>query len=169
MSLNFRGAKIHDLPDILHIEKSIEVDHAANRHTLVDRLNMFPDGFRVVTTNQTPVGYIESCVWNIHSFDRYEEICQFSKFHSRNGTILFIIFVGVAVDFQNMGIGSLLLNDLISIVNKQMPHIQRIQLVSKEQYVDTFYGKNGFTLVKRLPDYLPEYGGVLMEKCFPFL
>jgi len=162
MPLDICVAAHENIPDILHIEQSIERDYPASRQTLLNRLEMFADGFLIVKNDHQLIGYIESCIWFEQSFSRYQEICQFSDYHHPDGTILFVIFIGVDERFQKRGIGSLLISALKSRIKQQYPHIQKIQLVSKEQYVNTFYRKNGLQIIKRLPEYMPEYAGILM-------
>jgi len=166
MALDICFATQENISDILRIEQSIESDYPANRQILVDRLEMFPDGFLIAKNEHQLIGYIESCIWCENSFSKYQDICQFSNFHCLNGTILFVIFIGVDKRFQKMGVGSLLIKELKTRIKQKYPHIQRIHLVSKEQYVNAFYRKNGFRIIKQLPDYLPEYTGVLMEYQF---
>ena len=154
----------HDhISDILYIEKTIESGYPATRQTLADRLDMFPDGFLIIKKNHQIIGYIETCIWYVQSFSTYLDICEFSKLHHLNGTILFVIFIGVDERFQKMGVGTLLLNELKIRIKRKYPHIKKIHLVSKEQYVNTFYKKNNFHQIKRLPDYMPGYSGMLME------
>jgi ribosomal protein S18 acetylase RimI-like enzyme len=162
MNLDICVAAHENIADILHIEQSIERDYPASKQTLLNRLRMFADGFLIVKNDDQLIGYIESCIWCEQSFSRYQDICQFSDFHHPHGPILFVIFIGVDERFQKMGIGSLLITTLKSRIKKQYPHIQKIHLVSKEQYVNTFYRKNGFQKIKRLPQYMPKYAGILM-------
>jgi ribosomal-protein-alanine N-acetyltransferase len=166
MAFDIGPAKHDNISDILRIEQSIEHDYPANRHILINRLEMFPDGFLVANNDGQVIGYIESCIWHDHSFSKYQDICHFSKLHNLNGSILFVVFIGVDEKVQKNGIGSLLLNELMTRIKKKYPHIQKIQLVSKEEYVNSFYQKNGFLKIKRLPDYMPEYPGILMEYRF---
>jgi ribosomal protein S18 acetylase RimI-like enzyme len=163
MNLNIRLARHEDISDILCIEQSIERDAPASRQTLVGRLEMFPDGFLVANNDLQLIGYIESCIFNEHPFSKYDDIRHFSTIHYLNGAILFIIFIGVDERFQKMGVGSSLINVLKKKIQLKYPHIQKIHLVSKERYVNSFYRKNGFRIIKPLPDYMPSYAGMLME------
>jgi len=166
MTLNIRFATHENISDILRIEHAIEKVYPADRQTLLDRLELFPDGFLIANNDHQLIGYIESCIVNEHPFSTYNDIRQFSNIHDPNGMILFIIFVGVDARFQNLGVGSLLINTLKNRISQLYSHIQKIHLVSKEQYVDTFYRKNKFFTIKPLPDYMPSYSGVLMEYQF---
>jgi len=166
MDLDICAATHDDLSDIHRIEKSIESHYPANRQTLKNRLEMFPDGFLIANRDSQLIGYIESCIWNEQSFSKYQDISRFSKFHNPNGIILFVIFIGVDKLCQKMGVGSLLLNELKIRTKKKYPHIQKVNLVSKQQYVNNFYRKNEFKKIKRLPAYTPEYPGILMEYRF---
>jgi len=163
MSIKIRQVTPKDIYDIVRIEQIIEGEHAVTQKTLLNRLAMFPDGFRVADYKKKKiVGYIESCIWNqTPSFSTFSDIRNFSKHHQPNGTILFIIFIGVASNFQKMGIGSSLLSEMKALSKRY--EIKKIQLVSKQNYVHSFYQKNDFCIVKQLPHYLPNDPGVLME------
>jgi len=163
MAFDITVATQNNISDILRIETIIERDYPANRETIIARMEMFPDGFLIINDGHLLVGYIESCIWHEHAFSRYADICQFSNLHQLDGTILFVIFIGVDEKFQKMGVGSLLMNELKNRIKRRYPQIQKIHLVSKEHYVNTFYHKNGFQKIRLLPDYLPDYSGILME------
>jgi ribosomal protein S18 acetylase RimI-like enzyme len=166
MNLEIGVAAQEHFSGILCVEQTIERDYPASRQTLMNRLNMFSDGFLIVKHTHQLIGYIESCICFEQSFSRYRDICQFSDIHHPEGNILFVIFIGVDERFQKMGVGSFLLSALKSRIKNRYPHIQKIHLVSKEQYVNTFYRKNGFQKIKSLPDYMPEYSGFLMAYHF---
>jgi len=166
MILDICPATHDDISYIHRIEQFIESHYPANRQTLINRLEMFPDGFLIAKYDHQLIGYIESCIWNEESFSTYQDICQFSNFHNSNGMILFVIFIGVDKQYQKMGVGSLLLDALKVRIKKRYPHIKKVNLVSKQKYVNNFYRKNDFQKIKRLPDYTFEYPGVLMEYRF---
>jgi len=163
MAFDIGLAKHTDISDILRIEQSIERDYPASRQTLISRLGMFADGFLAAFDNHQVIGYIESCIWHEQLFSKYQDICHFPKLHKLDGSILFVIFIGVDEKYQKKGVGSLLLNEIKNRIKQQYTHIQKIQLVSKEVYANTFYRKNGFEKIKKLPDYMPDYSGILME------
>ncbi|MCW4033549.1 MAG: GNAT family N-acetyltransferase [Candidatus Bathyarchaeota archaeon] len=156
-----RIAENSDIDSIHRLERSLEKCNAATRKTLTERLLMFPDGFYVAEEGGKICGYIESCLWNNVSFVKFEEIKDFPKFHDPDGRILYIIFLAVDEKYQRLGVGSKLVRTLQKYASKK--GLKKVQVVSAEGFWVNFYKKLGFQETKRLPYFLPNIFGILME------
>lgn len=159
-NIQIRNTTLADIDSILEIEKSVAGEHAATRQILTGRLNMFPEGFYVITEEDNIRGYIESCRWNRNSIEKSEERDNFPKLHVPDGRHLYIIYLAVDEHHRYKRFGSNLINKLKDYARENK--LDKVHLVVGEGLVP-FYSQLEFKVVKELPEYLPYSSGTLME------
>jgi ribosomal protein S18 acetylase RimI-like enzyme len=157
-----KKATIPDITSIAKIELGIEGDDAATAEVLLSRLRMFPEGFLVCEDNNSILGYVESCRWDIEEYTKFIEIKNFPKLHNSEGSILYIIYLATAKEHRNKGVASQLVQKLQEYVHDN--NVTRIHLVAKNGLIP-FYSELGFTILKELPGFLPGSHHTLMEYC----
>ena len=159
-TLTVARASCQDLSDIHDLEKEVEGPGAASRETLTQRLQMFRNGFLVAKSGDRVAGYLQSTLWRERSFQRFSEICDFPRWHTRDGQELYLIFLAVSRTYRSNGLASHLLTCLDELGHAY--GVRRITLVAKKHLIP-LYEKNGFQGVDFLPDFLPT------ENCPPVL
>jgi len=159
-----KSAYYKDVWAAAKLEKTIEGVRSASLSTLEERLLMFPRGFLVAEVKGGPVvGYVNSCKWDKEAkdFSTYKTIIDFQENHSDNGKNLYVIFLGVDTKYRRNGIGSRLIEEIK--VRAKDDGLDKVQLVSGDDFLPDFYSKLGFKEVKKLPNFLPYIDGTLME------
>jgi ribosomal protein S18 acetylase RimI-like enzyme len=142
-----------DLNEIFFLEQSIEAESAASLETLRTRRQMFGDGFLAARINGRIMGYVETCLWDlsIPQFDQRSDF--FTSRHSPHGKILYVIFLGVAQNSRRQGVASSLLDAVIKVANQY--GVKVVQAVTR-QYLLPLYLQNGFTIIRDMPNFLPD-------------
>lgn len=143
-----------DISQIHFLESAIEGPDAASPQTLLSRLAMFNDGFLVAKRDARVIGYIETCLWNLDTPEFKADPDFFASQHTKEGAILYVIFVGVEERQRRHGVGSLLVSEVFKKVGRDFP-VSRMQAVSRDLFVP-FYKNLGFSAVKQLPGFLPD-------------
>ena len=159
-----RKCQRDDILQVHYLEHKIDPDNPASVKVLKSRLDIFNDGFLIVTnTNGTVVGYIHSILLNDFHFTCFEEISNFSEHFNNNGNTLYINFLGVSDNYRNLGIALFLLQHIEMIAKYY--NVIKLKLVSKHN-VQNLYKKFGFKSIMALPEFIKnkKYPGVLMEK-----
>ena len=132
--ITVRRASSKDIKSIVELEKKIELGNPATAEMLYSRLKMFEEGFLVALAKNQVVGYVETVIWKEKKFYTFLEICQFSDHCDLNGDTLYIIFIGVDINYRRIGIASRLISELFRIAKKYK--INQVGLVSKGEYIN---------------------------------
>lgn len=159
-----RNATPADLTSIVDIEAHTAQIDAADLTVLTQRLHMFPAGFFVAELDQHIVGYLESCLWDREVFQNFQHIRDFPGLHNPDGNNLYIIYIAVDRCYRNRGVGSALLRAAQRFAAAQRK--SKIQLVASEA-LRMFYAQYGFSVQARIPDFLPQFDGWLMQYRVP--
>ena len=159
--MSIRKATRNDIEQIHGLEEIIELCFPACRETLLERLDMFPEGFFVSEESGKIRGYIESCIWDKRDFQQFSQINEFPSYHNEKGKTLFIIFLGVAPSHRKRGIATQLISAVLQLAGTL--GLDQVQLVAKSG-LHSFYQKQGFNDIRRFPAYLPGVTGLLMER-----
>ena len=159
--MEIRNATIEDIDEIRALERNIDEEYPATKETLLERLEMFPDGFYVVEIDGKIVGYIETCLWDKEDIETFDKIKDFPKQHDPKGKTAYVIFIGVGADYRRQGVGSALIQEVQKLASER--GLKKVQLVAIEEDLLGFYGKLGFEFVKKLPNYYRLGPGFLME------
>ena len=139
------------LPGVLALEQEIEGDNAASFETLLKRANAFPEGFLVLISDDTVVGYVESIIRDSPAFSRFVEISQFEKLHNPGGPELYVIFLAVQETHRSEKLWLILIKTLIESTNS-FPYTS-VSLIPKSYLLD-YYGRLGFGNPILMPDFL---------------
>ena len=157
-----RQAQPDELAQVAAIEHVVEDPRvAASIQTLQERQHLFPQGFLVAVEDATVVGYLESIRWLGSPFERFEEIRDYTRMHQDSGPILYLAYLAVQPDYRRRGIGAQLVNAALNL--GRTLGLEKVQLVSMPRLVP-YYERLGFERVRRLPAYLENTSGELMEQ-----
>ena len=160
MDLLIRQARLDDLAEIVQIEREIEPGSPAAFSVLQARLTMFQKGFLTAWHDGKLVGYAQSCIWDKKIPKFSSEKNFFSNKHTAAGETLYIIFIGVRLEYQRQGVGSRLIQSLRELAREL--GIKRVHAVTWG-HLQKLYVEQGFKPVKRMPGFLPKGEFTLLE------
>ncbi|TQD28310.1 N-acetyltransferase [Methanolobus vulcani] len=149
MKISIRNTEKEDIEGILSVEHdSFHPNIAENADTLLERIEVFPNGFLVMEINGEIAGYISSELWdyseNIDT-EKFELGHSITETHRYDGKELYISSIAVLKMYRGKGYGDALLSELISnICNKY--GISSIILMVSVNWIAAkrIYEKNGF-------------------------
>lgn len=141
--ISIRPAQYSDLPDVAQIDFAAFSPYGTEESAEIfeKRLRTFPEGFVVAEQNETIVGYGTSEKWLV---DREPELDEDpSLTHHSDGRIFCITAMAVDLDYWRRGIGSLILEALLSIAK----HHGCEKVVLETTHAQGLYEKHGFSTV----------------------
>ncbi len=135
-----RNANLNDLETIYNIEIAcFPPNQAATSKTLSERLNAYPLHFWVLEENGKIRGFINGMITNFDTVK--DEMFKNVDLHDSNGSWQSVFGLAVALEFQKLGYGSILIHHLIQ-VSKQNK-LKGVTLTC-EKHLIPYYEKLGF-------------------------
>lgn len=153
-AINYRNARIEDIPDIMKVECSAFSRLICEEEKVfIERIKIFPEGFKVMETEGKIIGYICSERWI-----RSEEIHRsfftlghsIARQHFPDGSELYISSMGVIKEYHGLGLGRKLFENFLEYADLTFPGIGSIILVVAEKWnaAKRLYSDNGFREIK---------------------
>ncbi len=142
------------IKEVAALEKAIEGDNAASLATLSSRRELYPQGFRVAMENGKVIGYIESCLWERgeREFAMSFSDVDFVACHHSKGKEIYVIFLATDPVHRRKGVGAQLVKSIQQLAVDEGK--TKVTLVAKDE-LKGFYGRLGFTIVAKAPNWLP--------------
>jgi len=139
-----RQATVHDLPDVadLEMEAFAAYGTAESPDVFKARLNVFPEGFFVVSVSGTVIGYGSSEKWLQERAPVLNE--DPSATHNPDGRIFCITGLAVRLSHRGHGFGLALLDRLIELARRD----QCVRIVLETSHGQRVYLKRGFQIAR---------------------
>ena len=175
--LQFRNAKPEDIPSIMEIEHaSFSSVICEKQEVFIERINIFPEGFRVMLYEGKPIGYICTEIWKKqrpYSDNMFKLGHSIAKQHSISGDEIYISSMGILPAWRSQGIGKLMFNKYIKYAEKTFVDVNSIILIVSEKWLNArrIYKSEGFKEVHLIRNFF-RYGfdksdfedGIVMRK-----
>jgi [ribosomal protein S18]-alanine N-acetyltransferase len=175
--LIFRNATVHDISGIMSIEYSSFSDVICEEEKVfIERINTFPDGFRVMESDGEIIGYICSELWetvNVVSEELFTLGHSIKEQHKLYGREVYISSMGLSPKYRSLGLGRTMFDEFIKHITAKLANIESIILVVSEKWAKArrIYTSNGFREVDVLKKFFcysfdrPYYeDGIVMRK-----
>lgn len=173
--IGFRNASIKDIDKIMAIEKDcFKIGVREKKNIFKKRLDVFADGFIVITDNDEVIGYACGEIWKKDTpLSEKAFALGHNPFdaHDVNGNRFYISSMGIFKTKRGGGIGKLLFSTLIERIMAKYPNIDELILVVAEDWdiAKSIYEKQGFNKTFVLQNFFKprgekEVGGIVMNK-----
>jgi len=149
---------------------------AENKETIIERINVYNEGFLVALLENEIIGYISSELWNFKEVidPNFVELNHsITEVHIKDGTELYISSMGVLNKYQGLGLGSLMFNYLINQHLKMNPNIKSVVLLTANEFSKAMamYKKEGFKILFEIDsvfqfDKNNNQNGIVMRKFY---
>jgi ribosomal protein S18 acetylase RimI-like enzyme len=161
-----RNLTTKDVEEMVRVENETwGKELSANRQTLIERLNRYPEGYIGAYIENTLAGMVYG-----HPIKEIKKTWQSNSDENafnQEGSIYYIVNVGVSNLYHKKGIGTKLLEETKRYATSK--GFNKIVLGSRNIESNiSFYSKNGFSIKERVKNYLPDDleskgVGVIME------
>ena len=149
----FRKVTSKDITEIMKIEREcFHKNIAENEETIIERINVYNEGFLVALIANEIIGYISSEIWDFNevidpNFVKLNH--SITEVHIKDGTELYISSLGVLNKYQGLGLGSLMFNHLINQHLKMNRNIKSVVLLTANEFSNAMamYKKQGFEIL----------------------
>lgn len=178
--LIFRNATPQDLDDIMLIEyHSFSPLIQESKLTFLERINQFPQGFRILQYKSAIIGYISSEIWSFK-----KEICEetfsldhsIAQHHTIMGDELYISSMGILPAYRHLGLGKYLFESFLKYCAGQFPQLISCILIVSEDWKNArkIYQNSGFSEIGLLLNFFKSKketnlnkNAVIMQKKIP--
>lgn len=175
--LIFRNATVKDISSIMTIEyASFSEIICEEEKVFIERIRIFPDGFRVMEYNGEIIGYICSELWekaNKVSVELFTLGHSIKDQHKVYGREVYISSMGLNPKYRSLGLGKTMFDEFIKHITTKLANIESIILVVSEKWAHArrIYTSNGFREIDVLQRFFcysidrPYYeDGIVMRK-----
>lgn len=173
----YRNAIIADISSIMKIEHASFLDVICeDRNIFIERINTFPDGFRVMECDGEVIGYICSELWErVNSFNKelFTLGHSIKNHHISYGREIYISSMGLNPEYRSLGLGNMMFNEFVMYITNLIFNIESIVLLVSEKWSKArrIYKSNGFKEIDILESFFyynvekPYYeNGIVMRK-----
>ena len=171
MDLKIRKADLSDINSIMAIEKeSFSYDIREDKQTFIKRIEIFNDGFWLLTMDKKIIGYISSEIWRDNADFKLGHDIQ--NTHDKDGKQLYISSIALANEARGKKLGHILFDYLIDYIPQNYPSVNKGVLLVSDNWekAKKIYTKKGFSETDRIKGFFLENGikrdGIIMNKVF---
>lgn len=170
MNITFRNAEPEDLHEIMEIEhQSFSKAICESADVFRERIDVFPEGFKLLLENNTIIGYICGEIWSYREKIQPEYFTlghSISRLHNGSGTELYISSMGILPDYRSKGYGMKMFNAYIDELIKLNRKITSVILIVSEKWEKALqiYKKNEFKEIGELNNFFSDDRGIIMRK-----
>jgi ribosomal-protein-alanine N-acetyltransferase len=175
--IKFRNAGIGDIASIIEIEHtSFSRFICESEEVFKERINTFPEGFRVMEYSGEVIGYISSEIWN--RADRYTKEYftlghSITERHNPEGNEIYVSSMGILPPYRSRGLGKLLFGKFIRYAENEFINVDSAVLIVSEKWLNArrIYKGTGFKEIQKIDKFFkyeydkPYYeDGIVMRK-----
>lgn len=175
--LKFRNASLEDISSI------IEIEHAAfaeviceSEEVFIERVKVFPEGFRLMEYEGKVIGYISSELWNANhllSDDWFKLGHSIADQHQPEGSEIYVSSMGILPQYRSQGLGKLMFYKFVRYAAANFHNVDSIILIVSEKWIQArkIYKSGGFKEIQKIKSFFqyqykePIYeDGIVMRK-----
>lgn len=148
--ISYRNAIPEDISSVMEIEYSAFPNLICEEKSIFsERIEIFPEGFRIMEVNKKAIGYICSERWTTPSVitDKLFSLGHsIKKQHNPKGKYLYISSMGILKKYHGKGFGKALFEEFIRYISCEIRHIDSIILIVSENWLNArrIYSGNNF-------------------------
>lgn len=172
----FKSLEEKDLNTVMEIEKSAFSQSTWEEAEVYrERIECFPQGNLGIWYNDILSGFICSEIWdgeNSYDKNRFMLSHKIEKYHSYEGTELYISSFALDRSLKGRGLGKLAFDEFLELMRKKYDLKSSILLVSEEwQGAIKIYENNNYKIVDRIDKFFQNhedknFNGIIMKKYF---
>ncbi|MEI6055309.1 MAG: GNAT family N-acetyltransferase [Lentisphaerota bacterium] len=148
--ITYRNAVFQDIDSVIQIDLFAFPNLICeDKKVVIERIILFPEGFRIMEIDNKFAGYICSEIWDkVVSIDKniFDLSHSIGKQHKPNGKELYISSMGISPEHKGKGVGKGLFEEFLRYIADEFQYIESIILLVSENWKNArkIYSANGF-------------------------
>lgn len=154
--LQFRNARLEDISGIMEVEHaSFSSMICETQDVFIERIRVFPEGFRVMLYDGKPIGYICTEIWKKqrpYSDSMFTLGHSIAAQHTTYGNEIYISSMGILPEWRSQGLGKLMFSKYVKYAEGTFAQVNSVILIVSEKWLHArrVYRSEGFKEVHRI-------------------